>query len=140
MSGNCEGDLSEKEFYASNSNSNSNSNSQSSSNSNVASHLNPHSTSKSQANPNALLSSNSQATSNPGLAPQALAENANRGEVRVWNEVARTAASYGWREKDLAVARELRVGQGPVCGPSPVKPEVLERIRRREEARAARRS
>ncbi len=42
--------------------------------------------------------------------------------------------------KELAVARELRVGQGPVCGPARVKPEVLERIRRREAARAGSRS
>ncbi len=38
--------------------------------------------------------------------------------------------------KELAVERELRVGQGPVCSPAGVKPEVLERIRRREAARA----
>jgi hypothetical protein len=42
--------------------------------------------------------------------------------------------------KDLAVARELRVGQGPVCGPARVKPEVLERIRQREAARAGSKS
>jgi len=42
--------------------------------------------------------------------------------------------------KELAVARELRVGQGPVCGPARVKPEVLERIRRRDAARAGSRS
>ena len=38
--------------------------------------------------------------------------------------------------KDLAVARELRVGQGPVCGPLGVRPEALERARRREGERA----
>jgi hypothetical protein len=38
--------------------------------------------------------------------------------------------------KELAVERELRVGAGPVCGPRGVKPEVLERIRLRELARA----
>ena len=42
--------------------------------------------------------------------------------------------------KELAVARELRVGQGPVCGPVRVRPEVLERVRRREAARAGSRS
>ena len=36
--------------------------------------------------------------------------------------------------------RELRVGQGPVCGPARVRPEVLERIRRRDAARAGSRS
>jgi hypothetical protein len=43
-------------------------------------------------------------------------------------------------QKELAVARELRVGQGPVCGPARVKPEVLERIRQREAARAGSKS
>lgn len=42
--------------------------------------------------------------------------------------------------KDLAVWRELRVGQGPVCNPGGVRPEVLERIRQREAARAAARA
>jgi hypothetical protein len=42
--------------------------------------------------------------------------------------------------KELATARELRVGQGPVCGPARVRPEVLERVRRREAARAGSRS
>jgi hypothetical protein len=42
--------------------------------------------------------------------------------------------------KELAVARELRVGQGPVCGPARVRPEVLERVRRRDAARAGSRS
>jgi hypothetical protein len=42
--------------------------------------------------------------------------------------------------KELAVARELRVGQGPVCGPGRVRPEVLERVRRREAARAGSRA
>ncbi len=38
--------------------------------------------------------------------------------------------------KELAVWRELRVGQGPVFSPGGVRPEVLERIRQREAARA----
>ena len=38
--------------------------------------------------------------------------------------------------KELAVARELRVGQGPVCSPKGVKQEVIERDRLRELARA----
>lgn len=42
--------------------------------------------------------------------------------------------------KELAVLRELRVGQGPVCGPCGVKAEVLERDRRRQAARAGSRS
>jgi hypothetical protein len=38
--------------------------------------------------------------------------------------------------KELAVERELRVGQGPVCGPHGVNPEVIERDRLRQLARA----
>ena len=51
-----------------------------------------------------------------------------------------SAKTQAMSPKDLAVARELRVGQGPVCGPARVKPEVLERIRLREAARAGSRS
>jgi hypothetical protein len=54
--------------------------------------------------------------------------------------VAYSTANTYWRDKGVAVARELFVGQGPVCGPARVKPEVLERIRRREAARAGSRS
>jgi hypothetical protein len=42
--------------------------------------------------------------------------------------------------KALLVERELRVGQGPVCSPAMVRPEVLERIRKRDAARAGSRS
>jgi hypothetical protein len=51
-----------------------------------------------------------------------------------------SAKAQAMSPKDLALARELRVGQGPVCGPARVKPEVLERIRQREVARAASKS
>jgi hypothetical protein len=47
---------------------------------------------------------------------------------------------FSWSGKELALARELRVGEGPVCGPARVRPEVLERIRRREAERRASRS
>ncbi len=50
------------------------------------------------------------------------------------------AKTHAMSPKDLAVARELRVGEGPVCGPARVRPEVLERVRRREAARAGSRS
>jgi hypothetical protein len=50
------------------------------------------------------------------------------------------AQTHAMSPKELAVARELRVGQGPVCGPARVRPEVLERVRRREAARAGSRS
>jgi hypothetical protein len=61
-------------------------------------------------------------------------------EVQGGNRPMFYAGTSAWREKELAVERELRVGQGPVCGPARVKPEVLERIRRREAARAGSRS
>src|SRR6202035_1658522 len=40
------------------------------------------------------------------------------------------------RDKSSVLARELMVGQGPLCGPVRVKPEVLERIRARDRARS----
>jgi hypothetical protein len=48
----------------------------------------------------------------------------------------RNAAAYRMSAREIAVERELRVGAGPVCGPVRIRPEVLERIRLREEARA----
>jgi hypothetical protein len=47
--------------------------------------------------------------------------------------VQRLAQGYGERKsaRELAAEKELRVGQGPVCGPGPVKAEVIERDRRR---------
>jgi hypothetical protein len=47
--------------------------------------------------------------------------------------VQRLAQGYVERKsaRELAVEKELRVGQGPVCGPAPVKAEVIERDRRR---------
>ena len=63
-----------------------------------------------------------------------------RTPTPVNSQTARSPASFGWREKDLALARELRLGQGPVCGPARVRPEILERARKREAARAGSRS
>jgi hypothetical protein len=40
------------------------------------------------------------------------------------------------RDKSSVLARELMVGQGPLCGPVRVKPEVLERIRARDRSRS----
>jgi hypothetical protein len=52
----------------------------------------------------------------------------------------RDAGRFSWRDRyyqrELEVQRELRVGQGPI-GPAGVSREALERIRKREEARAA---
>lgn len=51
-----------------------------------------------------------------------------------------STASNKFSNRELVVQRELRVGQGPVCGPARVRPEVLERIRLRDAARAGSRS
>jgi hypothetical protein len=54
---------------------------------------------------------------------------------------ARDARSGFWRdryrERELAAQREARVGQGPVCPPGSISAATLERIRKREEERAA---
>lgn len=42
-----------------------------------------------------------------------------------------------YRERELAAQREARVGQGPVCGAGCISAAGLERIRKREEERAA---
>jgi hypothetical protein len=52
-------------------------------------------------------------------------------------EARRYAAALSWREKELATARELMVGRGPVCGPKGVRREVIERDRKRQAAIAA---
>jgi hypothetical protein len=36
----------------------------------------------------------------------------------------------------LLVTRELKVGEGPSCGPAHVRPEVLERVRARNASRS----
>jgi hypothetical protein len=51
---------------------------------------------------------------------------------KLWNEL----DTRGMSAKEIAVARELRVGQGPVCWPKGVRQEVIERDRLRELARA----
>jgi hypothetical protein len=48
--------------------------------------------------------------------------------------IATPGASSSARDKAMLVARELRVGQGPLCGPVRVRDEALERIRARENA------
>jgi hypothetical protein len=50
------------------------------------------------------------------------------------------AAEYRLSAREIAVQKELRVGAGPVCGPVRIRPEVLERIRLREEAWARERA
>jgi hypothetical protein len=54
---------------------------------------------------------------------------------------ARDARSGFWRdryrERELAAQREARVGQGPVCPPGSISAATLERIRKRDEERAA---
>ncbi len=53
----------------------------------------------------------------------------------------RSFSDFEWRgmsAKELATAKELRVGHGPVCGPGRVRDEILERVRRRDEEIRAR--
>jgi hypothetical protein len=76
---------------------------------------------------------------------QVVSVNANRGRDLATTDSCNSnsqsnAKTHAMSPKELAVARELRVGQGPVCGPARVRPEVLERVRRREAARAGSRS
>jgi hypothetical protein len=61
--------------------------------------------------------------------------NANSSLNALGNELG-SAVAYRMNAREIAVQRELRVGAGPVCGPVRIRPEVLERIRLREEARA----
>jgi len=70
--------------------------------------------------------------------PESTCAPASRAEL---NQSARAAAAGSTnptsntnysRDKSFVVARELVVGQGPLCGPVRVKPEALDRIRRRE--------
>ena len=67
----------------------------------------------------------------------------NAGARAPADDAGRSAASVAWRdyyrERELAVQKELNVGRGPVCSPRPVRAEVLERIRKRDEALAAER-
>ncbi len=74
--------------------------------------------------------------------PESTCAPASRAEL---NQSARAAAAGSTkptangnysRDKSFVVAGELVVGQGPLCGPVRVKPEVLERIRRREGSRS----
>jgi hypothetical protein len=95
--------------------------------------------SQSQAN-SRFVGRSREGCAEPAVEVTPTVKNFRSSELRTGNEPVRGAGSYAWREKDLAVEKELRVGQGPVCGPARVKPEVLERIRRREAARAGSRS
>jgi hypothetical protein len=57
-------------------------------------------------------------------------------QVVGWTRAAgQSASGDAYREKWNQTLRELRVGQGPVCGPVRVRPEVLERIRLRNAGR-----
>jgi hypothetical protein len=69
-----------------------------------------------------------------------LVAGANRGACAGAAEGVPAAAVFQGRDKSFLLARELIVGQGPVCGPVKVKAEVLERIRARDAARSGSRS
>src|SRR5258708_9472305 len=76
----------------------------------------------------------------PGLestcAPASRAELNQSARAAAAGSTKPTANGNYSRDKSFVVARELVVGQGPLCGPVRVKPEVLERIRRREGSRS----
>jgi hypothetical protein len=109
-----EEELSRNDFCNSNSNPNPNQNSNSKPNSN--------------SNQNSLVGSNSNAPAHTNAHSDSNAS------------LYSSANAQAMSAKELAVLRELRVGQGPVCGPCGVKAEVLERDRRRQAARAGSRS
>jgi hypothetical protein len=88
--------------------------------------------SNSNSNPNQNPNSNSKQTSLVGSNSNASAQTNARSYS--------PANAQAMSAKELAVLRERRVGQGPVCGPCGVKAEVLERDRRRQAARAGSRS
>jgi len=69
-------------------------------------------------------------------APASLAELNQSARAAAACSTKPTANGDYSRDKSFVVARELVVGQGPLCGPGRVKPEVLERIRRREGSRS----
>ena len=69
-------------------------------------------------------------------APASRAELSQSARAAAAGSTKPTANSNYSRDKSFVVARELVVGQGPLCGPVRVKPEVLERIRRREGSRS----
>jgi hypothetical protein len=151
--GNREKELARTDFYNSNSESSANANSisRSTANSNArseassAADLNSHSRAQLHVDSQPQLRSGSDGNSRAIGAGQTAdrpvdGKDVNRAELCAGSETVRSAAPFAWRDKDLAVARELRVGQGPVCGPVRVRQEVLERARRREAARAGSKS
>ena len=96
-----------------------------------------HSGSNSNSRSNSYSGSNSNAKTNSHLSLNSKAASQTNANSRLYSnsDFNSQINAQGMSAKELAVARELRVGQGPVCSPAGVKPEVLERIRRREAAR-----
>jgi hypothetical protein len=138
-------EITENNFCSSNSSANPNSNSQAKANSHsrLKANSNARAGSVANAGPNAYAGSVANSSSNAAPSADLNSPPRSRAQVDSQSWARPNSGGYAnsaWREKELAVARELRVGQGPVCGPASVKPEVLERIRRREAARAGSRS
>lgn len=120
------------------------------SNSQFVSNSNAEASANSDANALAKSDSNSDTNSN-SRASSLLRPDCGSSEGRNSNTLIRSNSnsrgysngfSYvqvrGMSAKELATEKELRVGQGPVCGPKGIKPEILERIRLRDAARAGR--
>jgi hypothetical protein len=103
-----------------------------------SSNSNAHPDLSSRANSNAQADSSSSANSDANSTATALSrENLNSG-AQVNSKGLQKV--YGWNAKEELLARELRVGWGPVAGPIRVRPEILERERLRQAALAKRRS
>ncbi len=117
-------------FSESNSKANSKANSASAFNSKSKSNSNSYSTFDKNPNDSAQADSSTNAHSGPAVTFDAAAGAESQGRLD-FRKTGNAASSFPRSEKELAVARELRVGQGPVCGPGRVKPEVLERDRQR---------
>ena len=106
---------------------------------------NSNAVSKENAKPSAPLGSNSNArtpareSEEKSFYDSRTSVNASRGadpDFEASRQPLISPRAYSWSAKELAVAREVRVGTGPGIGTARVRPEILERERRRQAALA----
>lgn len=106
---------------------------------------NSNAVSKENAKPSAPLGSNSNArppaegSEETSFYDSRANVNASRGadpDVEASRQPLISPRAHSWSAKELAVAREIRVGTGPGIGTARVRPEILERERRRQAALA----